>query len=216
MPLHPLLAGSDPPPAPLDFENINLSYINIRTVSLDNTESAWGVILEHRINLKFIQWRCWEDPQARDGTSFPGTVDLGLLPSLKKLSIRMSFGKVGRDLLGLCDMLETVSRRSELKILEISILFPLQSAPDHMSDIHSHEFWSRIAISLLRVEYFVLRQVTMDLTVHEKVRTLPDGNKRNSLTEFTNRMKESLRPMFNIPTFHFKFKVHAFHHVAHE
>jgi len=60
MPLHPLLAGSDPPPVPLDFEDINLSYINIRTVSLDNTESAWGVILEHRINLKFIQWRCWE------------------------------------------------------------------------------------------------------------------------------------------------------------
>jgi hypothetical protein len=127
----------------------------------------------------------------------------------------MSYGKTGRDLLGLCDMLEAVSRRSELKILEISILFPLQSAPDHMSDIHNHEFWSRIAISLLRVEYCSLRLVTMDLTVHERVRTWADGMKRNSLTEFRSRMKESLKPMLNISTFHFKFKVHAFNHVAH-
>jgi hypothetical protein len=27
---------------------------------VDNTESAWGVILEHCPHLKFIQWRCWE------------------------------------------------------------------------------------------------------------------------------------------------------------
>jgi hypothetical protein len=143
-------------------------------------------------------------------------MDLGLLPSLKKFSVRMSYGKMGRDLLGLCDMLEAVSRRSELKIFEISILFPLQSAPDHMSDIHHHAFWSRIAISLHRVEYYALRQVTMDLTVHERMRTWVDGRKHSSITQFRNQMKESLKAMLNIPSFHFKFKVHAFHHVTRE
>jgi len=64
-PLNPLLTGLDPPPTPLDFEDISLSYINVRTVSLVNTESAWGVILEHCMDLKFIQWRCWE------GSLFP-------------------------------------------------------------------------------------------------------------------------------------------------
>ena len=138
-------------------------------------------------------------------------MDLGLLPSLKKLSIRMSYGKIGRDLLGLCDMLEGVSGRTQLKILEISILFPLQPAPDHLSDIHFHAFWSRIAISLHRVEYYALRQVTMHLTVHEKVRTWVDGKKHSSITQFRNRIKESLKAMLSISSFHFKLKVHAFH-----
>ena len=60
MPLNSLLAGPDPLPTPLDFEDISLSYINVRAVSMVNTESAWGVILDHCMDLKFIQWRCWE------------------------------------------------------------------------------------------------------------------------------------------------------------
>jgi len=59
MPLIPLLASPDPPPTPLDFEAISLSYINARTLSMVNSESTWGVILDHCIDLNFIQWQCW-------------------------------------------------------------------------------------------------------------------------------------------------------------
>jgi hypothetical protein len=145
-----------------------------------------------------------------DGMSFTGLVDLGLLPRLKKLSIRMSYGKVGRDLTGLCRTLASTSRRSPLEILELHILFPLQVAPDYTSEIHNHVMWSSLSFLLPRMEHCTLSRVTMDLTVHNKV-TMRGDKSYNSITGFRKRMKESLQEILSISTFRFNFRVQAFH-----
>ena len=218
---YPLLVLSD-----ALLPNTALSTLNLRTISTPTSTSSWVVVLMHYRTVESIKWRCWEgnslptlrppsphdyftDPLMADGISFTGTVDFGLLPRLKKLSIRMSYGKVGRDLIGLCKALESISRQSPLEILELDILFPLQIAPDYTSEIHNHMFWSHLAILLLRTEYCALSRVRMDLTVHSRVTTREDRS-YNSMTGFRKRMKESLRGMLSNPTFRFNFRVQAF------
>ncbi|KDR80471.1 hypothetical protein GALMADRAFT_1201967 [Galerina marginata CBS 339.88] len=202
----------DPLPPTRD---IRLCYLHIRTVSMVNTNSAWGVIEAHADKLKFIRWRCWEDAQARDGVSFPGLLDLGKLPALRKLSVRMSYGKVGRDLLGFCDMLEAITRPSSLRFLDLAILYPLQWNPHESHDLSTHEFWRRLAEVLLKSEYRTLHKVTVELTVHEKM-CMWNGRRVNSVVEFRNKMKLTLRRLLNMSTLHFKLKVHGFHLDAHE
>lgn len=46
-----------PPPA---HANAKLWYVNVRSLSMQNTNSAWSVILSHSDQLKLIKWRCWE------------------------------------------------------------------------------------------------------------------------------------------------------------
>lgn len=41
-----------------------LCYLNLRTLSLENTESAWELMKTHSPNLKMIRWRCWEGTSA--------------------------------------------------------------------------------------------------------------------------------------------------------
>ena len=144
-----------------------------------------------------------------DGVSFTSSINIGFLPYLTELSIRMSYGNAGRDLIGLCQALESTSLRSPLEILELHILFPLQVAPDYTSDVHKHIFWSRLSFLLLRDKYCALSQVRMDLTVHNQVTKRGDRS-HNSITGFRTRMKESLKRMLSISTFSFSFKVRAF------
>ncbi|KAF8191776.1 hypothetical protein BJ912DRAFT_963553 [Pholiota molesta] len=167
------------------YPESQLCYLNVRTVSLANTESAWELMKAHSQKLKFIKWRCWK---ARDGVSFPGPLDLGQLPSLKKLAVRLSYGKVGRDLAGFCEVLESATHPSPLAVLELSILFPHHAFPS---------------------DYGALRRVTLDLTVHEKVR-MWNGRRENSVTVFKKQMRKALGRLFNLSMFHFNFKVHAF------
>jgi hypothetical protein len=49
----------------------------------------------------------------------------------------------------------------------------------------------------------------LDLTVHEKVR-MWNGRRENSVTVFKKQMRKALGRLFNLSTFDFKFKVHAF------
>lgn len=142
--------------------------------------------------------------------SFPGPIDLGSLPSLKKLSVRLSYGKVGRDLAGFCEVLESATHPSPLAFLELSILFPHHAFPTDVAELGGYNtIWARLTVALLRLEYGALRRVTLDLTVHEKVRTW-NGRRENSVTEFKKQMRKALGSLLYISTFHFKFKVHAF------
>jgi len=183
-----------------DTVNKTLDTLNLRTISTSTSASAWVVIVMHYRSVESIKWRCWEgdslsfpcppsshnlltDPRMEDGISFTDTIDLGLLPRLKKLSIRMSYGNAGRDLMGLCQALESISRRSPLEILELHILFPLQVAPDYTSDVHKHIFWSHLSFLLLRVEYCALSQVKMDLTVHNQVAMRGDRSYNSKETD---------------------------------
>ena len=43
-----------------DLPATQLVYLNIRTVSTENTESVSKLIESHGQNLKIIKWRCWE------------------------------------------------------------------------------------------------------------------------------------------------------------
>ncbi|KIM37182.1 hypothetical protein M413DRAFT_31115 [Hebeloma cylindrosporum] len=203
-----------------------LSTLNLRTISTSTSTSAWVIILMHYRTVQSINWRCWEgnslstpfpasldvsftDPVTADGVSFTNSMDLGLLPCLKKLSIRMSYGKVGRDLTGLREALESITKRSPLEVLELKILFPLHAAPDYSSEIHNHVFWSQLSFTLLRMEYCALSQVRLDLTVHNWM-TVRGDRTHNSINGFRKRMKESLRVMLGISTFCFKLQIHAF------
>ncbi|KAH9478792.1 hypothetical protein JR316_0009253 [Psilocybe cubensis] len=96
----------DPPAHP----KAELRYLSVRTESTANTNATWSVMLTHADKIKVIKWRCWEDTQIVNGMSFPGNIDLGRLNALKKFSVRMSFGKVGRDLLGFVQALESITR----------------------------------------------------------------------------------------------------------
>ncbi|KAF9478950.1 hypothetical protein BDN70DRAFT_717847 [Pholiota conissans] len=195
---------------PCPYPDSQLCYLNVRTVSLANTESAWELMKAHSKNLKLIKWRCWEDPQATDGVSFPGRIDLGKLPALKKLCVRLSYGKIGRDLSGFCDMLEAATCPTPLTIVELSILFPQHNFPSDITELRGYDtIWKRLAVALLRPQYNALRRVTMNLTVHEKMRTW-NGQKENSVAEFRKQMHHSLGSLLNVSTFHFKFKVHVF------
>ncbi|CAA7268288.1 unnamed protein product [Cyclocybe aegerita] len=84
-----------------------LAVLNVRTVSVQNTNSAWVVIQAYRPHLKVLKWRCWEDHRSGDGFSLPGNLNLTQLPKLTTLSFRLSFGVTGRDLAGLCQLLES-------------------------------------------------------------------------------------------------------------
>ena len=43
-----------------DLPNTQLVYLNIRTVSTENTESVSRLMEFHGKNLKILRWRCWE------------------------------------------------------------------------------------------------------------------------------------------------------------
>lgn len=143
-------------------------------------------------------------------------MDLGKLPSLKKLSIRMSYGSSGRDLTGFSQMLDAISYPNNMQVLELFILFPLQKRPHEATDVHGHPFWAQLASALLKIEYRTIRKVIMELTVHEKVYVHPNGTRTNTLTEFRNLMKKPLQRLLNMPSLNFKYKVHGFRSGVHE
>lgn len=56
-----LLGGLDDTESqPVDLPNTQLLYLNIRTVSMENTESVSRLMESQGKNLKIIKWRCWE------------------------------------------------------------------------------------------------------------------------------------------------------------
>lgn len=140
---------------------------------------------------------------------FPCPIDLGRLPALRKLSVRLSYGTVGRELTGFCDLLEAVTQRSQLAWLELLIHFPQQTSGAGLLAVYSAAIWTRLAVALLRTEYRDLRRVTMELTVHKRVR-VANGKRENSVTEFRRKMGYSLQALSNISSFNFRFKVLPF------
>ncbi|KAF8961755.1 hypothetical protein BDZ97DRAFT_1183822 [Flammula alnicola] len=56
----PTLALLGEEPVSLSTPDSRLCYLNVRTVSLANTDSAWELMQVHSTNLKLIKWRCWE------------------------------------------------------------------------------------------------------------------------------------------------------------
>ncbi|KAF8155475.1 hypothetical protein B0H34DRAFT_808579 [Crassisporium funariophilum] len=187
-----------------------LCYLNVRTVSAKNTHSVRHIMEAYPEQIRLIKWRCWEDAPSLFGASLSGRVDIGKLPRLTKLCFRLSYGNIGRDLLGLIDLLDTPSNPlTELRILKIDILFPNQSAPHRMVEVRDHTFWSWLATVLQKREYLALRQVILDLTIHGKPRTR-EGRRENSVAEFRAQIRHSLDRLFRISTFHTTFKVHGF------
>jgi hypothetical protein len=155
------------------------------------------------------------DPQSSFGSSLPGTIDIGVFPSLKKLSFRLSFGDIGRDLVGLCDLLDSTSQpMDELRVLEISIVFPNQSAPHRILEIRRHVFWSQLATVLEKPEYSSLRHLSMHLTIRRKART-QERHAEDSVNEFRKQIMHALRHVSSMSTLQFRFKVHAFNHQNH-
>lgn len=49
------------PSSATPFANSRLCYMNLRTLSLHNTESAWELMKAHSAHLKLIKWRCCAD-----------------------------------------------------------------------------------------------------------------------------------------------------------
>lgn len=135
-------------------------------------------------NLKIIKWRCWEDAQSSFGSSLSGTVDIVILPSLRKLSLWLSFGNIGRDLAGLCDLLDATSQpMDELRALDISILFPNQPAPHRISNTHilvsiSYSAW-KACIVIFDTSLCVLRYVVNHGlgNATQRIRLLSSGSK---------------------------------------
>ena len=204
------------------FANSRLCYMNLRTLSLHNTQSAWELMQAHSAHLKLIKWRCCADVGAYtfalircfflfDGHAdplgrppmFPCPIDLGGLPALRKLSVRLSFG---RDLTGFCGLLESVTQPSQLAWLELLIHISPQTPGADLLAVYSAAIWSRLALALLRTEYRDLRRVTMDFTVHRKAR-VANGRRQNEMSEFRKKMGRSLQTLSNIASFNFRFKV---------
>ena len=96
----------------------------------------------------------------------------------------------------------------ELRVLEISIVFPNQSAPHRILEIRRHIFWSQLATVLKKPEYSRLRHLSVHLTIRRKART--GHHAEDSVTEFRKQIKHALRHVSSMSTFQFRFKVHAF------
>jgi hypothetical protein len=98
---------------------------------------------------------------------------------------------------------------NELRVLEISILFPNQSAPHRILEIRRHIFWSQLATVLEKPEYSHLRHLSVHLTIHRKARTR-ERHTEDSVIEFRKQIKHALRHVSSMSTLQFRFKVHAF------
>ena len=187
-------------------------------ISIEANRISWSEPENHQVALlgryDHLPWKVTltnglSDPQSSFGSSLPGTIDIGILPSLRKLSFRLSFGDIGRDLVGLCDLLDSTSQPlDELRILEISIVFPNQSAPHRILEIRRHIFWSQLATVLEKPEYSGLRHLSVHLTIRRKART--ERHAEDSVTEFRKQIKHALRHVSSMSTFQFRFKVHTF------
>jgi hypothetical protein len=170
-----------------------------------------GIPLPTIENITLTKRNKLSDPQSSFGSSLPGTIDIGILPSLIKLSFKLSYGDIGRDLVGLCHLLESTSQRmDELRFLEISIVFPNQSAPHRILEIRRHIFWSQLATVLEKPEYSSLRHLSVHLTIRRKARTTEHHHAEDSVIEFRKQIKHALRHVSSMSTFQFRFKVHAF------
>lgn len=121
----------------------------------------------------------------------------------------MSYGRSGRDLTGLAEALDSISQRSNLVFLDLTILFPLQSNPHNAPELTGHPFWTHLSTILRKPEYRSVRRVTMVLTVHEKVR-MWEGLRINTVAEFQKQMVKTLRPLLNMSSLHLKLKVQGF------
>jgi hypothetical protein len=68
------------------------------------------------------------------------------------------FGDIVRNLVGLCDLLDSTSQ--PMDELRVFIIFPNQS-PHRILEIRRHIFWSQLATVLEKPEYSGLRHLTV-------------------------------------------------------
>ncbi|KAF9528635.1 hypothetical protein CPB83DRAFT_906662 [Crepidotus variabilis] len=185
-----------------------LRYLAFRSSSLTHTESAWNLMQNCAATLKYLKWRCWEDPVAQAST-LPGPIDLGKLTSLKKLSVRLSFGRHGYDLRGFHTLLQNTTEPMPLRILDISISFPLHFQPHKDRDILQHSSWVDFPDVLKRKEYRELKKVKMEFVINRYAgRTA--SNEGDPVLMFKKAIMRSLVKLRNASSFHFKLSIRTF------